>query len=135
MTVREIAQLARYIIKEFPEYYPLFALREFNYRIHRFHNRNPLLGAVAGVDGIKTGYVKEGGYGIVVSAKQDNHRLILAINGASTAEDRKDDARRLLEWGFRTTPRRSCSTPARSSATPASGAESACICPSSAATG
>jgi D-alanyl-D-alanine carboxypeptidase (penicillin-binding protein 5/6) len=101
MTVREIAQLARYIIKEFPEYYPMFALRDFNYRIHRFHNRNPLLGAVAGVDGIKTGYVKEGGYGIVVSAKQDNHRLILAINGAPTAGDRKDDARRLLEWGFR----------------------------------
>ncbi|MBO0766907.1 MAG: D-alanyl-D-alanine carboxypeptidase [Hyphomicrobiaceae bacterium] len=101
MTVREIGQLARHIIKEFPEYYPLFALREFNYRVHKFRNLNPLLGAVAGVDGIKTGYVKEGGYGIVVSAKQDNHRLIVAINGAPTAEDRKGDARRLLEWGFR----------------------------------
>ena len=48
MTVREIAQLARYIIKEFPEYYPLFAMREFNYRVHRFHNRNPLLGVYPG---------------------------------------------------------------------------------------
>jgi serine-type D-Ala-D-Ala carboxypeptidase (penicillin-binding protein 5/6) len=101
MTVREIAQLARYVIKEFPDYYPLFALRDFNYRIHKFHNRNPLLGAVAGVDGLKTGFVKEGGYGIVVSAKQDNRRLIAAINGAATPEDRKDDARRLLDWGFR----------------------------------
>jgi serine-type D-Ala-D-Ala carboxypeptidase (penicillin-binding protein 5/6) len=101
MTVREIAMLARHIIKEYPDYYPLFALRDFSYRIHKFHNRNPLLGAVAGVDGLKTGYVKEGGYGIVVSAKQDNRRLILAINGSATPEDRKDDARRLLEWGFR----------------------------------
>ena len=101
MTVREIAQLARYIIKEFPEYYPLFAQREFLYRTHRFRNRNPLLGLVPGVDGIKTGYIKEGGYGIVVSAMQDNRRLIVAINGAPTAEDRRDDARRLLDWGFK----------------------------------
>jgi len=101
MTVREIAMLARHIIREFPEFYPLFALREFHYRHHKFYNRNPLLGAVAGVDGLKTGFVKESGYGIVVSAKQDSRRLILAINGASTPEERKDDARRLLEWGFK----------------------------------
>jgi serine-type D-Ala-D-Ala carboxypeptidase (penicillin-binding protein 5/6) len=101
MTVREIAQLARHIITVFPEYYPLFAQREFLYRTHKFHNRNPLLGLVAGVDGLKTGFIKEGGYGIVASAKQDNRRLIVAINGAPTAEDRRDDARRLLEWGFR----------------------------------
>jgi D-alanyl-D-alanine carboxypeptidase (penicillin-binding protein 5/6) len=101
MTVREIAQLSRHLIKEFPEQYPLFAQREFNYRTHKFHNRNPLLGTVAGVDGLKTGFIKEGGYGIAVSAKQDNRRLIVVINGASTAEERRDDARRLLEWGFR----------------------------------
>jgi D-alanyl-D-alanine carboxypeptidase (penicillin-binding protein 5/6) len=101
MTVREIAMLARHIIREYPEYYPRFAEREFRYRHHRFFNRNPLLGVVAGVDGLKTGYVKESGYGIVVSAKQDSRRLILAIGGASTPEERKDDARRLLEWGFR----------------------------------
>jgi D-alanyl-D-alanine carboxypeptidase (penicillin-binding protein 5/6) len=101
MTVREIAQLSRHLIKEFPEYYPLFAQREFHYRTHRFHNRNPLLGAVAGVDGLKTGFIKEGGHGIAVSAKQDERRLIVVTNGASTAEERRDDARRLLEWGFR----------------------------------
>jgi D-alanyl-D-alanine carboxypeptidase (penicillin-binding protein 5/6) len=101
MTVREIAMLARHIIREYPEYYPWFAQREFLYRTHKFYNRNPLLGQVPGVDGLKTGYIKEGGYGIVVSAKQDDRRLILAINGAETAEERKDDARRLLEWGFK----------------------------------
>jgi D-alanyl-D-alanine carboxypeptidase (penicillin-binding protein 5/6) len=101
MTVREIAMLARHIIREFPEYYPLFSQREFHYRHHKFYNRNPLLNTVAGVDGLKTGYVQESGYGIVVSGKQDNRRLILALTGASTPEERRDDARRLLEWGFK----------------------------------
>ena len=118
-----------------PRVLPLFAQREFFYRTHKFHNRNPLLGLVPGVDGLKTGYVKEGGYGIVVSAKQDNRRLIVAINGAPTAEERRDDARRCWSGASRTTPRPSCSTPARSSAMPASGAASACTCRSSAATG
>jgi len=89
------------IIRDYPEHYPMFAQREFNYRQHKFHNRNPLLGAVAGVDGLKTGYVKESGYGIVASAKVDNRRLIMAIGGAATPEDRKDDGRRLFEWGFK----------------------------------
>jgi len=101
MTVREIAMLARHIIREYPEYYPMFAQREFFYRSHKFYNRNPLLGLVPGVDGLKTGFVKESGYGIVASAKQDNRRLIIAINGAATAEERRDDGRRLLEWGFK----------------------------------
>ncbi len=74
-TMRELAILARMIIKDYPEYYPIFAQREFNYRQHKFFNRNPLLGAVPGVDGLKTGYVKESGYGIVASAKVDNRRL------------------------------------------------------------
>jgi D-alanyl-D-alanine carboxypeptidase (penicillin-binding protein 5/6) len=100
MTVREIALLARHIIKEFPEYYPWFAQKELLYRTHKFHNRNPLLGQL-GVDGLKTGYIKQSGYGIVVSARQDKRRLIAAINGADTADERKDDARRLLEWGFK----------------------------------
>jgi D-alanyl-D-alanine carboxypeptidase (penicillin-binding protein 5/6) len=100
MTAREIAMLARHLIKEFPEYYPWFAQKELHYRTHKFHNRNPLLGQL-GVDGLKTGYVKEGGYSIVVSAKQDNRRVIAVIGGAETADERKDDTRRLLEWGFK----------------------------------
>lgn len=100
-TMRELALLARIIIRDFPEYYPLFSQREFGYRQHKFYNRNPLLGAVSGVDGLKTGYVKESGYSIVASAKVDNRRLIMVIGGAATPEDRKDDGRRLLEWGFK----------------------------------
>jgi len=100
-TVRELAMMARFIINTYPEYYPLFAQREFHYRQHKFYNRNPLLGVVAGVDGLKTGYVKESGYGLVASAKVDGRRLIMVINGAATPEERRDDGRRLLDWGFK----------------------------------
>ena len=101
MTVRELALLARHIMQAYPEHYPLFAEREFRYRKHRFFNRNPLLPLDLGVDGLKTGYIKEAGYGIVASAKQDGRRIILAINGMESANDRKSEAVRLLEWGFK----------------------------------
>ena len=101
MTVRELAMLARHLIHEYPEEYKLFALREFAYRKHRFINRNPLLNLVAGVDGLKTGYIKESGYGMVASAKQDDRRLIAVVSGLATAEERREDTRRLLEWGFK----------------------------------
>jgi D-alanyl-D-alanine carboxypeptidase (penicillin-binding protein 5/6) len=101
MTARELAMLARHIIRTYPEYYEIFGLKEFNYRKHKFTNRNPLLGLVPGVDGLKTGFIKESGYGMVASAKQDNRRLIVVVNGLSTADERRDEARRMLEWGFR----------------------------------
>jgi len=101
MTARELAMLARHIITTYPDYYQLFSLKEFAYRKHKFVNRNPLLGLVAGVDGLKTGFTKESGHGIVASAKQDNRRLIVVVNGLATADERRDDARRLLESGFR----------------------------------
>jgi D-alanyl-D-alanine carboxypeptidase (penicillin-binding protein 5/6) len=101
MTMRELALVARHIIQDYPEHYPLFAEREYRYRKHRFFNRNPLLGLDLGVDGLKTGYIKEAGYGIVASAKQESRRLILAINGMESANDRRNEAVRLLEWGFK----------------------------------
>jgi len=101
MTARELAILARHIIRTYPDLYELFALKEFTYLKHRFVNRNPLLGQVAGLDGLKTGFTKEAGHGIVAAAKQDGRRLIAVIAGDATADERRDDARRLLEWGFR----------------------------------
>lgn len=101
MTVRELATLARHLINEYPEHYPLFAQREYQYRKHKFFNRNPLLTTPLNVDGLKTGYIKEAGYGIVASAKQDNRRVILVINGMENAQDRRNEAVRLIEWGFK----------------------------------
>lgn len=101
MTARELAFLARHLIQDYPEHYPLFGEREYRYRKHRFFNRNPLLALDLGVDGLKTGYVKEAGYGLVASAKQDNRRVILVINGMEDAQARRNEAARLLEWGFK----------------------------------
>ena len=98
---RDLAILARHLIKEYPEYYARFAQREFLYKKHKFPNRNPLLGAGLGIDGMKTGHLKASGYGIVASAKQESRRLILVINGMEKMEDRKSEAIRLLEWGFK----------------------------------
>lgn len=100
-TARDLARLAQYVINEFPEYYPMFAQPDFRYRRHRFVNRNPLLNMDLGVDGLKTGYIKEGGYGMVASAKQGERRLIAVVNGLPTAAKRREEAARLLEWGFR----------------------------------
>ena len=100
-TARELAILARFLIKEYPDQYPRFAQKEFQYRKHRpFPNRNPILG-ISGVDGLKTGHVKESGFGLVASGIQGNRRLIVVVNGLDRAEDRKSEALRLLEWGFK----------------------------------
>jgi len=100
VTSRELAKLARHIILTYPDFYKLFGEKEFTWNNIRQQNRNPLLGLVNGADGLKTGFTKEAGYGLVGSAVQDGVRLIVVINGAKTAKDRADDAKKLLEWGF-----------------------------------
>lgn len=100
MTARELAQLARYLIREYPDYYPMFSEKNFNYRNHKFINRNPLLFLNLGADGLKTGHLAEAGYGIVGSAVQDGHRLIVVLAGLATDNDRKEESRKILEWAF-----------------------------------
>src|SRR6185312_6202245 len=87
MTARELAMLARYIISEYPDFYPLFAQKEFLYRKHRFINRNPLLSANIGADGLKTGHIAASGY--------------VLVGGLEKAPQRKDEAVKLLDWGFK----------------------------------
>jgi len=101
MTVRELAILARHIILTYPEFYKLFSEQEFTWNKIRQQNRNPLLKSLEGADGLKTGYTKEGGYGMVGSAVQNGTRLIVAINGLEDKDDRAAEAKKLLEWGFR----------------------------------
>jgi D-alanyl-D-alanine carboxypeptidase (penicillin-binding protein 5/6) len=101
MTVRELANLARYIIQTYPEFYKLFGEREFTWNKIRQQNRNPLLTSLEGADGLKTGYTKEGGYGMVGSAVQNGIRLIVVVNGLEDSEDRASEAKKMLEWGFR----------------------------------
>lgn len=101
MTARDLANLARHIIREYPEHYPVFGQREFKYRKHRFYNRNPLLGAEIGIDGLKTGHTSEAGYGIVVSAVAEGRRLIGVVMGLENEAQRREEARKLIEWGQR----------------------------------
>jgi serine-type D-Ala-D-Ala carboxypeptidase (penicillin-binding protein 5/6) len=101
MTVRELAKLARHIIQTYPEFYKLFGEKEFTWNKIRQPNRNPLLTSLEGADGLKTGYTKDGGYGMVGSAVQNGIRLIVVVNGLEDPEDRASEAKKMLEWGFR----------------------------------
>ncbi len=102
VTAREMAQLAAHIIKTYPEYYSYFGEREFVWSKIKQQNRNPLLGMGLGADGLKTGNIDEAsGYGLVGSAVQNDQRLILAIYGLRNAKDRSEEARKILQWGFR----------------------------------
>jgi D-alanyl-D-alanine carboxypeptidase (penicillin-binding protein 5/6) len=101
MTVRELSILARYIILTYPEFYKLFGEKEFTWNKIRQQNRNPLLNSMEGADGLKTGYTKEGGYGMVGSAVQNGTRLIVVVNGLEDPDDRATEAKKMLEWGFR----------------------------------
>jgi serine-type D-Ala-D-Ala carboxypeptidase (penicillin-binding protein 5/6) len=101
MSARDLAVLARHIIKEYPEYYPIFAERDFTWsKIHQ-PNRNPLLGTSINADGLKTGHTDASGYGMVASAAQDGRRLILVVNGLDSESARRNESLRLMQIGFR----------------------------------
>lgn len=104
MTAHELAMLARKIIREFPEYYPLYAEKSFKYNGINQENRNPLLYSMPEqADGMKTGHTEKSGYGLVGSAKSldGDRRLILVINGLKTMKERGQEAKKILDWGFR----------------------------------
>lgn len=101
VTTRELGLLARHLIREYPEYYKIYSQREFTWNKIRQQNRNPLLGTLDGADGLKTGFTKEAGYGLVGSAVQNGLRLVAVVNGLQSAKERADEGKKLLEWGFR----------------------------------
>jgi D-alanyl-D-alanine carboxypeptidase (penicillin-binding protein 5/6) len=100
VTTRELAILARHIILTYPDFYSLFGQPNFTWNKIRQQNRNPLLSMSIGADGLKTGFTKEAGYGLVGSAVQNGVRLIAVVNGLKTAKDRGEEGKKLLEWGF-----------------------------------
>jgi D-alanyl-D-alanine carboxypeptidase (penicillin-binding protein 5/6) len=101
ITVRELALLAEYIMRKFPNYYPYYKQKSFTWNKITQPNRNPLLVDYPGADGVKTGYIKEAGYGLVGSAIRNERRLIMVIAGLASAEERREEAQKLLDWGFR----------------------------------
>lgn len=100
VTPRELAYLARHIMRTYPNFYSYFSEREFTWNKIRQTNRNPLLAMGIGADGLKTGETSEAGFNLVGSAVQDNLRLIVVITGARSDKERAEEARKMLEWGF-----------------------------------
>lgn len=101
MSSHDLAVLAERLIEDFPEYYEYFSEREFTYNGITQQNRNPLLGRMPGVDGLKTGHTEASGYGLTAAAERDGRRLILVVNGLDSERERARESERLLEWGFR----------------------------------
>lgn len=101
MTARDLATLARRIIVDHPEFYRFYSERSFRWNNITQENRNPLLGRVAGADGLKTGHTEEAGFGLTASIRRGERRLILVVGGLPTMRARGEEAERLLEWGFR----------------------------------
>jgi D-alanyl-D-alanine carboxypeptidase (penicillin-binding protein 5/6) len=101
VTARDLTVLAQRIIHDFPQYYPMFAEKEFTYNNIKQGNRNPLLYRDAGADGLKTGHTNASGYGLVASAIRNGRRLILVLNGLESVGQRTHESERLLDWGFR----------------------------------
>ena len=100
-TARDLAILARELINNHADYYRLFSERDFTWNNIRQTNRNPLLYANIGADGLKTGHTQGSGYGLVASAEQNGRRLILVINGLNSKRERAREARKLMTFGFR----------------------------------
>ena len=100
-TAHDLALLSRYIIKTFPEFYPIFSMPEFTWNKIKQPNRNSLLEVGIGVDGLKTGHTEESGYGEIVSAPNDGRRLIAVLHGLTSMKERAEEARKLLTFGMR----------------------------------
>jgi D-alanyl-D-alanine carboxypeptidase (penicillin-binding protein 5/6) len=104
MSMKDLGMLSRRLIEEFPEYYPVFAQTEYNYKDRapaNANNRNPLLKLGIGADGLKTGHTQEAGFGLAGSVKQGERRIIFAISGLATDKDRASEAEKISAWAFR----------------------------------
>ncbi|RMJ05401.1 D-alanyl-D-alanine carboxypeptidase DacA precursor [Marinobacter litoralis] len=100
-TAYDLALLARAIIQDYPENYPIYAEKHFTYNNIRQPNRNALLWRDDSVDGLKTGHTEEAGYCLVASAKRNNTRLIASVMGTSSSAARAQEVQKMLNYGFR----------------------------------
>jgi len=101
MSPRDLATLAERIITRYPQHYAMFSEAEFTWDGITQSNRNPLLGNGIGADGLKTGHTVEAGYGLVASAKRGERRILLVVTGLESAQQRRQEAERLINWAFR----------------------------------
>ncbi len=100
-TARDLSTLARAIIREFPDYYQWYSVREFEYNKINQNNRNSLLWRDSSVDGMKTGHTDDAGYCLVSSAMRDGMRIVSVVLGTATAKSRVEGSQALINYGFR----------------------------------
>jgi serine-type D-Ala-D-Ala carboxypeptidase (penicillin-binding protein 5/6) len=100
-TARDVAILSRALIRDYPEEYKIYAVKEFEWNGITQHNRNTLLWRDSAVDGIKTGHTSEAGFCLATSAQHGDQRLIAVVMGAPSEKSRADDNQELLNYGFR----------------------------------
>ena len=99
-TVLDLAILSNAIITEFPNLYLYFSDKEFTYNEIKQPNRNKLLSSVQGADGLKTGFTKASGWGIAATAKRDDRRITVVINGTNSSRLRMNESSNLINWAF-----------------------------------
>ncbi len=101
VTARDLADLARYLIREFPDYYHYFSEPEMEWNGIKQPNRNALVELGIGVDGLKTGHTEAAGYGSVISTDEGGRRLIAVLHGLTSMAQRTEEGRKLITWGAR----------------------------------
>ncbi len=104
MSTRDLALLAKHLIEDFPEFYPMFAETEFEFdgrAPKNTQNRNPLLKLGIGADGLKTGHTVKAGYGLVGSAKQGDRRVVFVVSGLQSIKQRAEESSAIVNWAFR----------------------------------
>jgi D-alanyl-D-alanine carboxypeptidase (penicillin-binding protein 5/6) len=99
-TAADLAQLSSAIIGEFPQYFPMYRLREYRYHNIIQYNRNRLLGRDPFVDGLKTGYTESAGFCMIATAQRNDRRLIAVVLDAGSENGRAAEAQKLLNYGF-----------------------------------
>jgi D-alanyl-D-alanine carboxypeptidase (penicillin-binding protein 5/6) len=105
-TARDIAILSRAIMRDYPQYYSYFGVKEFQFEGREITNHNHLLGKVEGVDGLKTGYTSAAGFNLAASAKRNGKRLIAVVLGGSSTAARDENVEDLINGGFEVFSRR-----------------------------
>jgi D-alanyl-D-alanine carboxypeptidase (penicillin-binding protein 5/6) len=100
MSTRDLLELSRLIIDEFPEFYTYFAETEYTWNDITQANRNPLLDLGIGADGLKTGHTSEAGYGLAGSAVRDGQRIVFVLTGLDSASERATESAAVVNWAF-----------------------------------
>ncbi len=101
VTAQDIAKVSKATIRDFPEFYEWYALRDYTYNDIKQNNRNRLLWLDTSVDGMKTGHTDAAGYCLVSSAVRDDMRLVAVVMGTDSDAARNEESRKLLNYGFR----------------------------------